>query len=84
MAKVRLREPPQARTELEEDDLECGHAWMKYRSKPASARVLHALENEEWPKLPGGVFGRGFVRTHRLAIWAYSEKVCLRICLGAW
>src|SRR5690349_24164715 len=28
-----------------------------------SARFLHALENEDWPKLPGGVFGRGFVRT---------------------
>ena len=28
-----------------------------------SARFLQALENEDWPKLPGGVFGRGFVRT---------------------
>ena len=26
-------------------------------------RFLEALENEEWEKLPGGVFGRGFVRT---------------------
>src|SRR5262249_50142609 len=28
-----------------------------------SARFLEALENEDWPRLPGGVFGRGFVRT---------------------
>jgi cytoskeletal protein RodZ len=28
-----------------------------------STRFLLALENEDWEKLPGGVFGRGFVRT---------------------
>jgi cytoskeleton protein RodZ len=28
-----------------------------------SCRFLEALENEDWPRLPGGVFGRGFVRT---------------------
>jgi cytoskeletal protein RodZ len=28
-----------------------------------STRFIQALENEEWQKLPGGVFGRGFVRT---------------------
>lgn len=28
-----------------------------------SPRFMDALENEEWGKLPGGVFGRGFVRT---------------------
>jgi len=27
-----------------------------------SARFLEALENEDWNKLPGGVFNRGFVR----------------------
>jgi cytoskeleton protein RodZ len=27
-----------------------------------AARYLEALENEEWDKLPGGVFNRGFVR----------------------
>lgn len=27
-----------------------------------AARYLDALENEEWDKLPGGVFNRGFVR----------------------
>jgi len=28
-----------------------------------SARLLEALENEDWSRLPGGVFGRGFVRS---------------------
>jgi cytoskeletal protein RodZ len=28
-----------------------------------STRFLLALENEDWDKLPGGVFGHGFVRT---------------------
>ena len=28
-----------------------------------STRFLQALENEDWSRLPGGVFGRGFVRT---------------------
>ncbi len=28
-----------------------------------STRFLLALENEDWEKLPGGVFGHGFVRT---------------------
>jgi cytoskeletal protein RodZ len=28
-----------------------------------SARFIEALENEDWAKLPGGVFGHGFVRT---------------------
>ncbi len=28
-----------------------------------SHRFLEALENEDWSRLPGGVFGRGFVRT---------------------
>ena len=28
-----------------------------------AAKFLEALENEQWEKLPGGVFGRGFVRT---------------------
>jgi cytoskeletal protein RodZ len=27
------------------------------------SRFLEALENEEWDKLPGGVFNRGFVRS---------------------
>src|SRR5215510_6936726 len=26
-------------------------------------RFLEALENEQWDRLPGGVFGRGFVRS---------------------
>src|SRR5262249_40780770 len=28
-----------------------------------SARFLEALENEDWKRLPGGVFGHGFVRS---------------------
>lgn len=28
-----------------------------------SPKFLEALENEQWDRLPGGVFGRGFVRT---------------------
>jgi cytoskeleton protein RodZ len=28
-----------------------------------SARFIEALENEDWEKLPGGVFGHGFVRS---------------------
>lgn len=28
-----------------------------------SSRFLQALENEDWEKLPGGVFGHGFVRS---------------------
>jgi cytoskeleton protein RodZ len=28
-----------------------------------SARFIEALENENWERLPGGVFGHGFVRT---------------------
>lgn len=28
-----------------------------------SSRFLEALENEDWKRLPGGVFGRGFVRS---------------------
>ena len=28
-----------------------------------STRFLQALENEDWEKLPGGVFGHGFIRS---------------------
>ncbi len=28
-----------------------------------AAKFLEALENEQWNKLPGGVFGHGFVRS---------------------
>ena len=28
-----------------------------------SVRFIEALENEDWEKLPGGVFGHGFVRS---------------------
>jgi cytoskeletal protein RodZ len=33
------------------------------KSTRISSRFLQALENEDWGKLPGGVFGHGFVRT---------------------
>jgi cytoskeleton protein RodZ len=33
------------------------------KSTRISQRFLDALENEQWDKLPGGVFGRGFVRS---------------------
>ncbi len=33
------------------------------KSTRISSRFLQALENEDWEKLPGGVFGHGFVRT---------------------
>jgi len=33
------------------------------KSTRISQRFLEALENEDWGKLPGGVFGRAFVRT---------------------
>ena len=33
------------------------------KSTRISQRFLEALENEDWAKLPGGIFGRAFVRT---------------------
>jgi len=33
------------------------------KSTRISSRFLGALESEDWEKLPGGVFGHGFVRT---------------------
>jgi cytoskeleton protein RodZ len=33
------------------------------KSTRISSRFLQALENEDWGKLPGGIFGHGFVRT---------------------
>src|SRR5246500_4815112 len=33
------------------------------RATRIAPRFLEALENEDWDKLPGGVFGRGFVRS---------------------
>jgi len=33
------------------------------KSTRISTRFLQALENEDWDRLPGGVFGHGFVRT---------------------
>src|SRR6201987_5513801 len=33
------------------------------KSTRIAPRFLEALENEQWNRLPGGVFGRGFVRS---------------------
>jgi cytoskeletal protein RodZ len=33
------------------------------KSTRISSRFLQALENEDWEKLPGGIFGHGFVRS---------------------
>ena len=33
-----------------------GATWIKIK-------YLEALENENWPQLPGGAFNRGFIRT---------------------
>src|ERR1700751_1342791 len=33
------------------------------KSTRIAPRFLEALENEQWDRLPGGVFGRGFVRS---------------------
>jgi cytoskeleton protein RodZ len=33
------------------------------KSTRISSRFLQALENEDWGKLPGGIFGHGFVRS---------------------
>jgi Helix-turn-helix domain/Domain of unknown function (DUF4115) len=38
-------------------------------------RLLEALENEDWPKLPGGVFNRGFVRVIAQFLGLSEEKL---------
>ena len=40
-----------------------------------SERFLTALENEEWNKLPGGLFGRAFVRTTARYLGLDEEKL---------
>jgi len=44
-----------------------------------AAKFLEALENEQWEKLPGGVFGRGFVRSIATLSWIERRKSALRI-----
>ena len=58
MAKGNFGERLQREREMREVSLE-----ELTKSTRISARFLQALENEDWDKLPGGVFGRGFVRT---------------------
>ena len=45
------------------------------KSTRISQRFLEALENEDWGKLPGGVFGRGFVRTIALYLGLDEESL---------
>ena len=40
-----------------------------------SLRFLEALENEQWEKLPGGVFNRGFVRAIARFLGLDEEKL---------
>src|SRR5258705_12477773 len=40
-----------------------------------SLRFLEALENEDWDKLPGGVFNRGFVRAIARFLGLDEEKL---------
>jgi len=40
-----------------------------------SLRFLEALENEDWEKLPGGVFNRGFVRAIARFLGLDEEKL---------
>lgn len=40
-----------------------------------SERFLTALENEDWKKLPGGLFGRAFVRTAARYLGLDEEKL---------
>jgi cytoskeletal protein RodZ len=58
MAKGNFGERLQREREMREVSME-----ELTKSTRISGRFLHALENEDWDKLPGGVFGRGFVRT---------------------
>jgi len=38
-------------------------------------KFLEALENEQWEKLPGGIFGRGFVRTIARSLGLSEENL---------
>lgn len=58
MAKGTFGERLKRERELREVSLE-----EVAKSTRIAARFLQALENEQWDRLPGGVFGRGFVRS---------------------
>src|SRR5947209_19655694 len=58
MARGRFGEHLKRERELREVSLE-----ELSKATRISNRFLQALENEEWEKLPGGVFGHGFVRS---------------------
>jgi len=48
-----------------------------------STRFLHALENEQWEKLPGGVFNRGFVRAVARYLGMDEEALIAEYALAA-
>src|SRR3979411_1464173 len=58
IAKGNFRESLKRERELREVTLEEITAHTRI-----GPRFLEALENEQWEKLPGGVFNRGFVRS---------------------
>ena len=48
-----------------------------------SIRFLKAIENEEYSKLPGGIFGRSFVRTYARYLGLDEERVMAEYQLAA-
>ncbi len=48
-----------------------------------SPRFLHALENEQWEKLPGGIFNRGFVRAVARYLGMDEEALIAEYALAA-
>src|ERR1700688_3855800 len=47
------------------------------------SRFLGALENEDWDKLPGGVFNRGFVRSIAHYLGLDEESIVAEYVLAA-
>jgi cytoskeletal protein RodZ len=47
-----------------------------------STRFLHALENEQWDKLPGGIFNRGFVRAVARYLGVDEEELIAEYALA--
>lgn len=48
-----------------------------------SLRFLHAIEGEEFSKLPGGIFGRSFIRTYARYLGLDEERVMAEFQLAA-
>lgn len=70
MAKGTFGERLKRERELREVSLE-----EVARATRISERFLTALENEDWKKLPGGLFGRAFVRTTARYLGLDEEKL---------